>query len=91
MSNDVHSVWGSHNMITCPCNVDPLTPRFYISKTGVCRGIHYFLILALKHRLWVLVRTVDSVPEIKVLSKYKKNIKTISTENVMFYSSKITV
>ena len=26
-----------------------------ISKTGVNRGIHFFLIFALKHRLWVLV------------------------------------
>ena len=44
-------------MQTCPCNVHPLyTPLLY-SKTVVYRGIHYFLIFALKHRLWVLVRT----------------------------------
>ena len=42
-------------MLTFPCNVDPLTPNFYFSKTEVYRGIHYFLIFALKHRLWVLV------------------------------------
>ena len=27
------------------------------SKTGVYRGIHYFIIFALKHRLWVPVKT----------------------------------
>ena len=32
----------------------PYTPLLY-SKTGVYRGIHFFLIFALKHRLWVLV------------------------------------
>ena len=46
-------------MLTCPCNEDPLTPHFYIGKTGVYRGIHYFLNFALKHRLWVLVRTAS--------------------------------
>ena len=34
------------------------TPLLY-SKTGVYRGIHYFLIFALKHILWVLVRTAS--------------------------------
>ena len=34
----------------------PYIPPIY-SKTGVNRGKHYFLIFALKHRLWVLVRT----------------------------------
>ena len=33
----------------------PYTPLLY-SKTGVYRGIHYFLIFALKQRLWVLVQ-----------------------------------
>ena len=32
------------------------TPLLY-SKIGVYRGIHFFLIFAPKHRLWVLVRT----------------------------------
>ena len=27
-----------HNMLTCPCNVDPLTPNFYIVKLG-CTGV----------------------------------------------------
>ena len=41
-------------------NFDPLKPHFYISKTGVYRGIQYF-ISAQKHRLWVLVRTASSL------------------------------
>ena len=41
---------------TSPCYEGPLTPHLY-SKTEVYRGMHYFLIFALKHRLWVLVRT----------------------------------
>ena len=36
--------------------IPPYTPVSF-SKTGVYRGIHYCLIFALKHRLWVLVRT----------------------------------
>ena len=33
--------------------IPPNTPLL-CGKTGVYRGIHYFLIFALKHRLWVL-------------------------------------
>ena len=40
-------------MLTCPCNVDPLTPHFYLVKLGF-RGT-LFLIFAIKHRLWVLL------------------------------------
>ena len=36
----------------------PYTPLLY-SKTGVYRDIHYFLIFAIKHMLWVLVRTAS--------------------------------
>ena len=31
------------------------------SKTGVYRGIHYFLFFAVNHILWVLVRTASTV------------------------------
>ena len=48
-------------MQTCPCNDTPPTPHFYIVKLGLTRGMHYFLIFALKHRLWVLVRTASMV------------------------------
>ena len=45
-------------MLTCPCNVDPLSSHFYIVKLGFTR-VYIFLIFALKHRLWVLVRTAS--------------------------------
>ena len=45
-------------MLTCPCNVDPLTPNFY-SEIEVYRGIKYFLSFALKHRLRVQVIIVS--------------------------------
>ena len=37
-----------------------LITQLLYSKTGVYRGIHYFLNFALKHRFWVLVRTASS-------------------------------
>ena len=40
-------------------NEYPLIPHFYISKTGVWRGIPVFLIFAPKHRWWVLVKTAS--------------------------------
>ena len=36
----------------------PLIPHFYIVKLGV-QGYSFFLIFALKHRLWLLVRTAS--------------------------------
>ena len=36
--------------------ISPYIPLLY-SKNGVYRGLHYFLIFALKHILWVLVLT----------------------------------
>ena len=45
-------------MISCPSNVDPLTPRFYIVKLRFT-GVYIFLIFARKHRLWVLVKTAS--------------------------------
>ena len=44
-------------MQTCPYYVYSLKPHFYIVKTGVYSGIHFFLIFALKQRSWVLVRS----------------------------------
>ena len=42
---------------TCLYNIDPLKPHFYIVKLGF-KGVYIiFLISALKHRLWVLIRT----------------------------------
>ena len=47
----------SHIRITCPCDLYPLAPHFYIVKLGVTGVYIFFLIFALKHRLSVLVRT----------------------------------
>ena len=71
-------------MITCSYNVDP----FIDSKIGVYRGIHYFLIFALKHRLLILVR--PCVPTIYVLSKNKKNtcIKIFQLKIFIFATEK---
>ena len=57
-------------MLTCPCNVDPLTSHVYIEKYGVYRDIHFFLILALKYKLLVHDRTTTII--IYVLSKIRK-------------------
>ena len=46
-------------MQTCPCNEYPHTPQLSYSKTGVYSGIPCFHIFALKHGLWVLVRTAS--------------------------------
>ena len=65
-------------MQTCACNVYSLTPHFYIVKLGFA-GYTFFLIFALKHRLWVLV-----VPRINVLSKNKKNITIFHLRIIVF-------
>ena len=67
-------------MITSPCNEYPITPHFYILKLGFTGVYICFLIFALKHSLWVLVRTAllrkfKRVATINVLCKNKeKNI-----------------
>ena len=62
--------------VKCPCNVDPLTPLLY-SKSGVYRGIHYFLIFAPKH-----------VHTIYVLSKNKKIINPFHLKIFFFTAVK---
>ena len=49
-----------HIMLACPCNIDPLTHNFYIVKLGVTHVYIFFLISALKHRSWILVRTASA-------------------------------
>ena len=44
---------------TSPCNKYPLQPHFYIVKLGFAGEYLFFLILAPKHSLWVLVRTAS--------------------------------
>ena len=78
-------------MKTCPCNEHLLTPHFYIHvvKMGFTGVYIFFLIFALKHRSWVLVRTASRVPTIYVLSKNKKKKSHFSSENYIFYNREI--
>ena len=66
-------------MLTCLCNVDPLTFHFYIAKVGFT-GVYFFLIFAPNHRLWVHVRTAAL-----------KNIKKFKLKLVIFQSCKNAV
>ena len=70
----------------------PRKPHFYIVKR-VYRGIHYFLIFALKHILWVLDKTGSMrrflrVPTIYILSKNMKIVKQIQLKTVIFTAVK---
>ena len=67
--------------------IPPCTPLLY-SKTGVYRGIHYFLIFSLKHRLWIFV---SRVPTIYILSKNKKNITCLIWKSPFLQPGKIPV
>ena len=49
-----------HHQENMPINSIPLEPHFYIVKLGVYMDVHFFLIFAPKHRLWVLVRTASA-------------------------------
>ena len=53
------SGYGVPIMLTCPCNVDPLSSHFYIIKLGFTGVFIVFLIFVLKHRLRVLVRVAS--------------------------------
>ena len=70
-------------MQTCPYSEYPLTPHFYIVKLGFTGVYICFLIFALKHRLWELVRT--RTHNLCFEQKYE-NKHTFSTENGHFYS-----
>ena len=65
------------------CFIPLYTPLLY-SKTGVYRGLHYFLMFALKHILWVLVRTAA----IYVFSKNMKIVKTFQLKIIIFTAVK---
>ena len=77
-------------MPTCPCNVYPLTPHFYITKLGCTyTGVYIFsLIIALKHRFAeaVLTCTYNLCSE----QKYE-NSKKIQLKIVIFLAVKIAV
>ena len=65
------------------------TPLLY-SKTRVHRGVHIFLIFALKHRLWVLVRTASLT---EAVLTYTNNLcfDQKNKKNVTFFHLKIQV
>ena len=74
------------------CFIPPYIPLLYC-KTVVYRGIHYSLIFALKHILWVLVRTASMrrfqrVHIIYVLSKNMKIVQKIQLKIVIFTAVK---
>ena len=96
IQSNQHYDFAAFMMLTCPCNVDPLTPHFYIVKLGFTVVYITFLFFALKHRLWVLVRTPSmrrflSVPTIYVLSQSKKNITIFHLKITNFTAVKIAV
>ena len=66
----------------------PYTPLLY-SKIGVYRSMHYFRIFALKHRLWVLLRTSKAVltcaHNLFFEQKIKRNIKLFHMKIINFY------
>ena len=69
-------------MLACPCVLNPPYIPLLYSKTGVYRGIHYFLIFALKPIL--LIR----VPTINIMSKNMKIVKDIQLKIVIFTAVK---
>ena len=48
----------------------------------------FFLIFALKHRLWVLVRTASETPKIYVLSINKKKVQNFHLKIIIFKAVK---
>ena len=80
-------------MLSCPFHIDPITPHFYIVKLGFT-GAYIFLIFALKHGLWILVRTTslrrfERVPTSYVSSKNKK--KNVQLKMVISTAVQISV
>ena len=76
-------------MRTCPCNVHPITPHFYIIKLGLTR-VYIFLIFALKHRLCVLVRT----PSMRWCGSnvYPQSMFRAKTmKNIIFFHRKLSI
>ena len=69
---------------TSPCKEHPLL----YNKTGVYRGIHYFLIFALKHRLWVLTEAVLTCTHDLCFEQKNKNIKNFHLKINIFTAVK---
>ena len=70
------------------CFIPLYTPLLY-SKTVVYRGWQYFLIIALKHILWVLVRTaVLTCTHNKCFEQKYENSQKIKLKIVIFTAVK---
>ena len=96
VSHEILEIKNTHIRVQCrskdgsgrPSKIGDFHQDNMYSKIGVYRGIHFFLIIALEHRLLVLVRTALRVPTINVLSKNKKNI-TFFHLKIIFFTAAI--
>ena len=68
---------------TCPCNVYPLEPHFYIAQLGY-EGVYLFFLFLLQNINCGFYR----VPTIYVLTKNKKKYQNFSVENFQFLKLK---
>ena len=80
----------NHIRKTCPCNVYPIEPHFYIAKLGYA-GVYLFFFFLLQnmdcgYSLEPPRRTALRVPTIYVLGKNKKNIETFILKIFNFYN-----
>ena len=73
-------------MKTCPCNVYPLIPHFYIAKLGYA-GVYLFFLFLLQN-IDCGYSLEPPRPTISVLSKNKKNIKIFQLKIFNFKAKK---
>ena len=71
--------------ITCPCNVYPLIPHFYIVKLGYAGVYLFFLFLLQNIDCGYSLEPPRRGGSIYVLSKNKKNIKIFPVKFFIFY------
>ena len=78
-------------MLTSPCNVDPLSPHFYIVNMGFTWMYIISLFFALKQRAWVLVSeaVLTCTNDLSFEQKLKKKYHNFSSENFRFYNREI--
>ena len=67
-------------MQTCPCNVYPLEPQFYIARLGYAGVYLFFLILLQNIECGYSARRFLRASTIYVLSKNKKKYQKFSNE-----------
>ena len=82
--------------ITSPCNVDPLTPHFYIVRLGFGGYTFFLLVFALEHVAWVLFRAASvrrfwHVPVVGVLGGNGKNITSFCLKIIIFAAVKYVI